>query len=339
MQPSLPASSVRLMLAELGRLGLAAGPALAASGLRVRTLDNPTAEVTREQEFAFQRAFARLTAGRPDVWLRVGQQYHLLTYGIVGMAVLSTPTLRRAFEVGLTFHQLLFTRQHMTLHESRGTAHFEMSGVAGDDDMREFEIWRDLGAVQTAFNDLWQGPFPFRQATLALPAPAATPWREIRTLLGVPLRFDAPQTALQFDARYLAARPAQGNPLLEDMYVRQMRALVARFRDDSDIVEAVVDLLLRAHGDWPGQAAVASRLGISERTLRRRLDAAGVGFRTLVEQVRAQRARDLLRDSRLGIAAIAEVLGYAQCSAFSHAFERWTGLPPLRYRAAKVVQR
>ena len=264
------------MLAELERLGIDAAPLLAASGLRARALRDPSAQVSREQEMAFQRAFAARTADRPDVWLRVGRQYHLLTYGIVGMAVLSAPTLRRAFEIGLTFRELLFTRQRMTLTTRGDAALFEMAAAPGADDFARFEAWRDLGAVQTAFNDLWQGPFPFRRAYLAHPRPAdAEQCREIAALLGVPIQFDAGITALQFDARTLDVRPAQGNPLLEDMYVRQMRALVERHRDDSDVVEAVVDVLVRASSDWPGQADVARRLGISERTLRRRLEASG----------------------------------------------------------------
>ena len=79
-------------------------------------------------------------------------------------------------------------------------------------------------------------------------------------------------------------------------------------------------------------AAVAERLGCSERGLQRRLQRSGVSFAALVEQARSQLAARLLADTALSMTDISERLGYSEQSAFSRAFRRWTGSSPQTYR-------
>jgi hypothetical protein len=69
------------------------------------------------------------------------------------------------------------------------------------------------------------------------------------------------------------------------------------------------------------------------RTLNRRLAACGTTFQTLVEEARFGLARQLLEDTDLPLAQIAATLGYADASAFSRAFRRWSGTAPSRWRA------
>jgi AraC-like DNA-binding protein len=73
---------------------------------------------------------------------------------------------------------------------------------------------------------------------------------------------------------------------------------------------------------------VAERLGISERTLHRRLAIEGHSFQLLNEQIKKSLAKRLLADSRLDLNSIAQRLGYAEAASFSRAFSRWTGYPP-----------
>lgn len=79
------------------------------------------------------------------------------------------------------------------------------------------------------------------------------------------------------------------------------------------------------------RAEVAREFGISARHLARRLAAEGVSFRQLRDLVRAERAMRCLRAGTAS-AAIAEMLGFCDESAFGRAFRRWTGTPPGHYR-------
>jgi AraC-like DNA-binding protein len=78
---------------------------------------------------------------------------------------------------------------------------------------------------------------------------------------------------------------------------------------------------------------VARRLAVHPRTLNRRLQAEGTTFRKLLNEAHFEVARQLLAGTRIDISGIAAALGYAETSAFSHAFHRLAGTSPSEWRA------
>jgi AraC-like DNA-binding protein len=78
---------------------------------------------------------------------------------------------------------------------------------------------------------------------------------------------------------------------------------------------------------------IARQLGVSQRTLGRRLSEEGLTFSELLNSLRLDLANRHLADRDLAISQIAWLLGYRDVGAFSHAFKRWTGKSPGRVRA------
>ena len=115
-------------------------------------------------------------------------------------------------------------------------------------------------------------------------------------------------------------------------YCEQALALlpahVGSFR--SSVENAIVPLL--PHGR--AQAAeIARRLGVSQRTLARRLTLEGVTFSEVLDRLKSHLAQRYLADESLSISQIAWLLGYQEVSAFTHAFKRWTGKTPREARS------
>jgi AraC-like DNA-binding protein len=77
---------------------------------------------------------------------------------------------------------------------------------------------------------------------------------------------------------------------------------------------------------------VAKRLGVSPRSLRRRLADEGTSFHTLVEDTRNALAQQYLTDPKLTVSEIAFLVGFSALSPFQRAFRRWTNLTPREYR-------
>jgi AraC-like DNA-binding protein len=102
------------------------------------------------------------------------------------------------------------------------------------------------------------------------------------------------------------------------------------------VENAIVPLLPhgRARAD-----EIARQLGMSLRTLERRLRSEGLTFVTVLDRLRADLARRYLQDADLPISKIAWLLGYAEVSAFDHAFKRWNGKAPGEARAQGNVAR
>ena len=82
----------------------------------------------------------------------------------------------------------------------------------------------------------------------------------------------------------------------------------------------------------PAIGAVAEQIGMSERTLHRRLVASGTSWRKVIDRVRYVRAREMLFELDLPITQIALELGYSDHAAFTRAFRRWAGYAPMEFR-------
>ena len=94
----------------------------------------------------------------------------------------------------------------------------------------------------------------------------------------------------------------------------------------------VRDRLMARTREMPTMMQMATELGMSTRSLRRRLAEEDTDYESLVTEVRRSLAEELLKADALRVEQIAERLGYAEVASFSRAFKRWTGLSPRAYR-------
>ncbi|MFW5490204.1 MAG: AraC family transcriptional regulator [Desulfovibrio sp.] len=152
-------------------------------------------------------------------------------------------------------------------------------------------------------------------------------------LFRCPVLFNQPLNALLY-RHDTFLRPVPGADqrlllILED-YMGRILTELPDDRDLPGIVEYHVSNMLR--GGSPDMASVARLLGMSQRTLCRRLEEYNFSFRDIVANTRMRIAMEYLRESKLPITEIALLLGYSGPSSFIHAFQRWTGDTPNAYR-------
>lgn len=76
---------------------------------------------------------------------------------------------------------------------------------------------------------------------------------------------------------------------------------------------------------------VAAKLYISPRTLQRKLAKENINYSDILDKIRCDISIDKLVEEKIRIDSLAELLGYTDSAAFSKAFKRWTGSPPLQY--------
>jgi AraC-like DNA-binding protein len=159
-------------------------------------------------------------------------------------------------------------------------------------------------------------------------------WRQVEDKIGVPVVFGANTNAIVFPSAMLR-RPALRQVAAKDVVTwRDLRLLVARRppRTMLDATREIIQLrLLDATVDIDGAAQL---LGVASRTLQRHLAQENLRYRDVVQQLRMERAVDLLKESREPVTSIAFSLGYNDAASFTRAFRQWTGAPPSRYRRA-----
>lgn len=147
-----------------------------------------------------------------------------------------------------------------------------------------------------------------------------------------PVAFDAASVAIRFDAGLLgrsAPRPASARLItLED--VARGRLAPAHFDRFLDVIVAQIWAQVLA-----GMASVESTaraLDLSVRSLQRALNREGVDFRALTNEIRIQRARELLQGTQASVTEISTALGYSAPAHFARSFRKATGLAPQEFR-------
>ena len=148
-----------------------------------------------------------------------------------------------------------------------------------------------------------------------------------------PVRFGQNQTGLLLRAPTLAFRLPEADRDLHDRAVAGLVPVQVGSRDQvhGSVRHLLRPLLLMGQGRMED---MAERLGMHPRALRRRLQKEGTTFEAIKDDVRYAAARELLMLGDLNIIDIALTLDYATASSFVHAFRRWSGMSPGRWRDA-----
>ena len=262
--------------------------------------------------------------------LLVGQRAGGESLGLVGHLMQSAP------DVGSALRSLIL---HFHLHDRGGIPALTVcNGVA----TLAYGIYQPAvegigqihdGAIAIGFNvmrSLCGAAWAPTEVLLARSKPAdVTPYRRF---FGVLPRFDAEHAALVFPAAWLERRLHGADSRLCQMLETQVAALEAQGRGDLvNQLRRVLRSLLTSSGGSLHQ--VAELLSIHRRTLNRRLKERGTTFKALVEEARFEIARQFLEETGMPITGIAAALDYADSSAFTRAFRRWSGTTPAEWRS------
>ena len=149
-------------------------------------------------------------------------------------------------------------------------------------------------------------------------------------------RFQTRVNALELDSATMERRLLTTDPALSRIIERHAKASLASVAPaSSELKERVRRVLVK--GVAAGRCSiktVAPELGLSERTLQRRLEEEGASFGDILDSVRRDLGLRYLEDGKLSLAEIAYLLGYSEPSPFHRAFKRWTGSTPHARRAS-----
>ena len=158
------------------------------------------------------------------------------------------------------------------------------------------------------------------------------PEKRYSRLVGMPTTYGHPTSRLVGPAEAMDMALPGGNVATADIYLRQCELLLQKMEETGGYQASVRRILLTSRTEFPGAEEVAVKLGLSVRTLRRRLAEEETSFQTIVNDVRSHLAREYLRDTAISVAEIGILLGYDDLANFRSAFKRWTGMTPSAYR-------
>ncbi len=327
------AGSVRLVVDFGLERGLAPAKLLHGSGLVLAQLDDPTAELTAEQELKVTGNLLQLLKGEEHLGLKLGLRYHFSAYGFWGYGVISSATIKDALEMALRFLPLTYAFTMISLEEEDNLGGLRFMEPDLEPHLRRFFVTRDMAAAAVLLREMARRDFTFSRVTFAgeTGRPMSAPF-DFNGTFGSEPRYDALSNYLGFSRDLLSLPLPQANPLTASMCEAMCSQIMERRRARLGSATLVRQRLAMQTKELPDVATMAKLANMSERSLKRRLMQDGTSFRRLSMEVRRQKAIELLQDARLTMADIAEKLGFSDPSSFSQAFKRWHGLAPVLYR-------
>lgn len=264
--------------------------------------------------------------------IRYGQSVRPEDFGAMGLALKTALDLREALERILRYVAVLTNSLGYALQAHDGDWVFALQDRPHHRRGAQLANEGALCAVLSLLRQIATAPVTPLSVSFRHPPPADC--SEHRRFFGCPIAFAADLDRLCFDAGTLAIATRLGDPGLSAFLLAHLEGLRARAAEPS-LVESVRRAVADALCDGPPrQARIARRLGMSERTLHRRLADHGESFRSIAEGARRELCESLLADPSHSLAEVAFLTGFSEQSAFQRAFKRWSGQTPTAFRKA-----
>jgi AraC-like DNA-binding protein len=326
----------RALVAACERLGVDTEALLRGAGIERRLLDDPDARLQNRQAGAlWARAYE--LSGDPVLSLHVAEACPLGAYKVIDYMGTSARTVGEAFRCAARYFPLVNTAVRLPIDDSGDPVTFgvEDEGAGGvSRPFAEFCLAVFVLHVRAATGV----PFGLRRVTFAHPRPPDV--REHERVFGCPVAFEADGNRLHLD-RVAWEAPASGaHPGVLGVLVEHADLLLEKLPRGPDLVERTRRAIgQRLRGGEPSLEGVARALGMSERSLQRRLRELGYTYNALSDEVRATMARLYLEQPDLALAEVGYLLGFADQSTFHRAFKRWTGRTPREARAGALREK
>ena len=330
LKPESTLATVWLMVLRLIKLhGIEPQQFLQELGVCPETLRDVQARIpSRLADLAFAKAAAHIND--PAFALRAAECWHPSNLGTMGYAWLSSRTLHTGLKRLERFSRILGDRFSYHVTESPDGVRLTYDHGRGETaigySMSDFTLSILLDMCRTNF-----GSKPkISELRLRRPKPAdPRPWQDF---FDCEIQFGATEDSFLID-REIADKPlpSANVPLANTFDAILTEQLSTLFRDDI-LSRSKAYLLRELTSGAPPANQVAMALGMSHRTLQRRLGDLGLTYQHVLNETRHELSRRYLDDPAKSVTEIAFLLGFSEQSAFTRAFGRWSGMSPSSYR-------
>ena len=332
-QHTVPAAHV-LDLAELVEsLGASRDALLLGSGLTFAALEAQDARVSLQDAARLVERAKELTK-EEALGFHLGMRMRVPAHGYLGFAAMTAPTARHALELAVRYAPTRTTALKVEL------------AIEGEQAVLYLDEATDLGSARDTLLvaltvGLWRigesltGQKLHGAADFAFPEPS---YAARFTAQALPVRFGRPRNAVRFDLAVLELPLVNAHPsalrLAQEQCERELEQV-----DVDDLVQRVRAAIPKPEGGFRTLDEVAQKLGVSSRTLKRKLKAEDTAFSDVLDALQSEQACALLRQEQLSIDEVAERVGYSDVSNFTRAFKRWTGVTPAAFRKGGLLKR
>ncbi len=307
-------------------------PVMEKYGLDPERMD-PTAEIERSRELEILAELTRHLRN-PLAALKAGARFSLAGYGPFTMLLMTCENAWEALRTAIEYRELTYLFSEVALEPGEGISTLVLTPPALPRDILRFRMDGEVSGTWQLMRDMQVNlGVDLLPERIEMPYPEPPEAQAYSEHFGCPVDFGSDHARIHMRNDYLHLPFPTANQTAHRMYRAQCDQLLAqRGTGNGQLSDKVRTHLEMFQDEYPSAAQVAATFGIPERSFRRRLSEEDSSFRQLLNEVRLKKAQQLLEDTRLPVEQIAERLGYEESAAFIHAFRRWAGTTPARYR-------
>ncbi len=313
----------------LRKLHVEPSSVLRRAGLPLTLIENENNRITESHFFAIWDAIGELS-NDPAIGLKMGCQFHAAALPPSMLAAYYARDYRDAITRHERFLQISAASE-MRVSENRNETSIEWKWKRGR--QREPPLLTDVTyamLVEMGRRGTEQPFNPKRVELNRLPERTGVH----RAFFQCPVKFRAAHNVLVFDSSDFGRPFVTYNAELLEMLQPQLDKRQQQARAEASVAERVKWILKRMlAGGRPDASVVAHELGLSVRTLQRRIVDEGTTFRELLSEIRKELAREYLSQPGMPLTEIAYLLGFEDTSSFYRAFRTWEDTTPERWRA------
>lgn len=317
-------AKLRKLVQFVHRRGVTAEEVLDDTGIERNALDGSELRISIRQLAQAYRNIRRLAGDAP--WaVQFGRELGLTDYGFYGYALICSPTLRKALEFAIKYHQLAAPTVYMEFvpQTGRGLCALRIEDRLRDPEIYLFNIEIQFGLIFSLFRDSVGPDFRFHHVSLRYPEP---PYHEaLAQILECPIEFQADTNSAHFSADALDAPLRRANLATWQATREICDDLLQRTGSRTCITQSVYEAMIGETIRLRSIDEVAADLGLSQRTLRRRLAEKHTSFRQIRSEILGALAKEFVTNTHMTAGEIAERLGFSDASSFCKAFGKWAG--------------
>ena len=327
---TIQASSVNKIVSFAGTYGLPAQSLYQAVALDPAVLSDPDSRIPFSQLVSLYEAAALLT--EDDAFgLHLGENIDPRVFDVLGYVAMNSPTIGEALERIVRYHSIWQDGALLTLEATGAAAKITYSYLDRSITQYRQDSELTLAAIVALGRMVTDSDWSPREVRFAHVGPVDD--SEHVRIFRAPVGFRADSCQLILDTATLALPIAKADPGLRALLDRHAEELLAKHPRPDSIVDRARSLLrTELNGGDPSLERIAYRLGLSARTLQRRLREQGSSHNELLDQMRRDLALRYLQEPEMAVCEIAYLLGFSESSALHRAFKRWTGMTPSEFR-------
>ncbi len=274
---------------------------------------------------------------KDNLGLNYGLDLRFTSFGIIGHAAITSPTVRTALDIFTRFFTLKVKYVHYQVEYKRSDLTFTFFSELPDDFITRFHIDSSLGSMIGLFQQVYGDPVDY---LVRLKHDGGGNPSAFEMAFDDRVTFNAPENSITFkhvdlDKPSLFANPISsqlGVKYCEIEYQAMKRSRLMEQIGSYDLVEKIQSAIANNLANPPSISKLSRELGMSERSLRRMIAEFKLSYRQILNETRAEFAAARLKGSGVAISTIAGELGYENAANFSRAFKKWFGMSPLEFR-------